>query len=266
MTSPVRQTSAAVDAMAENWELIDCLMGGTKAMRAANKRYLPQWPAEDAQSYQARLNTATLFPAYERTVAVMTGKPFSKPVTIGEDVPPAITEWTENIDLQGRNLHAFASELCWEAIAYGFGGILVDYPKADGVRTRADEVKAGVRPYWVHVAHGDILGWKTQLIGGTTQLTQLRILESIESADGEFGTKFIEQVRVLEPGRWLGARVRAQEPRDYDGACRGRTKSGAWRRFRRRCDGRELPPQLRQQGASLRQERLAYAQRCRPRP
>src|SRR5450631_2797760 len=135
MTSPVRKTSAAVDGMAENWPLIDALMGGTTAMRAAGKKYLPQWPAEESNSYKARLETATLFPAYERTVAVMTGKPFSKPITVGEDVPPRLAEWCENIDLQGRNLHAFAADLCMEALAYGFGGILIDCPPAEGVKT-----------------------------------------------------------------------------------------------------------------------------------
>src|ERR1700689_1603057 len=129
MTSPVRKTSSAVDAMAQDWPLVDALMGGTRAMRADAEKYLPIWPAEERKAYQARLATATLFPAYERTVAVMTGKPFSKQVTVGEDVPPRLREWTENIDLQGRNLHAFAADLCCEAIAYGLGGILVDYPE-----------------------------------------------------------------------------------------------------------------------------------------
>jgi hypothetical protein len=168
MTSPVRKTSAVVDGMADAWPLIDALMGGTKAMRAAGKRYLPQWPAEEGDSYQARLATATLFPAYERTVAVMTGKPFSKPITIGEDVPTRLRGWCENIDLQGRNLHAFAADLCMEALGHGFGGILVDSPPAQGVKTVADEQKAGIRPYFVHVAHDAILGWKTERVGGSS--------------------------------------------------------------------------------------------------
>jgi peptidoglycan L-alanyl-D-glutamate endopeptidase CwlK len=61
--------------MADDWPLIDALMGGTKAMRGAGDRYLPRWPAEERDSYQARLATATLFPAYERTVSIMTAEP-----------------------------------------------------------------------------------------------------------------------------------------------------------------------------------------------
>lgn len=202
MTNDVRKQSDAVAAMAEDWTLIDALMGGTSSMRKAGKRYLPKWPAEDRDSYNARLTTATLFPAYERTVSVLTGKPFSKPITIGEDVPPRIVGWLENVDLQGRNLHAFAADLCHEALAYGLCGILVDYPPNPGAKTKADEQRTGIRPYFVHVGHNNILGWKTARNGGSLQLIQLRLLETIEIPDGEFGTKIIEQVRVLEPGTW----------------------------------------------------------------
>ena len=213
MTSPVRLQSPAVSQMAQDWPLIDALMGGTRAMRTAGKTYLPQWPGESPEAYQARLTTATLFPAYARTVSVLTGKPFSKPVAIGEDVPARIQDWLEDIDLQGRNLHSFAADLCAEALAYGICGILVDYPPTRGVKTVADEQRTGVRPYWVHVGHESILGWKTISVDGGTVITQLRLLENVEVPDGEFATKTIEQVRVLEPSKWtLYRKLKDEDP------------------------------------------------------
>ena len=198
----VAKQSDAVARMAEDWSLIDDLMGGTKAMRRAGKRHLPQWPAEDERAYRARLKTAVLFPAYSRTVSVLTGKPFSKPVTPGDDVPERIRPWLENIDLEGRNLHAFAADLFSNALGYGICGILVDAPPAEGVRSRADEARAGLRPYFVHVRHDAILGWRSEKRGGNMMLTQLRLMESVEEPDGIFKTKTVQQVRVLEPGKW----------------------------------------------------------------
>lgn len=198
----VRNTSAVVDGMAEDWSLIEALMGGTKTMRRAGKKYLPQWPAEDQPSYNARLATATLFPAYSRTISVLSSKPFSKPITIGEDVPKKFEPWLENVDLQGRNLHAFAADLCANALGYGFCGILVDYPPAEGVRTVAEERAAGVRPYFVHITHNAVLGWRAEKTTGGFRLTQLRLLEIVEEPDGAFAVKTVEQVRVLEPGTW----------------------------------------------------------------
>lgn len=206
--SDVRTPSKAVSAMAEEWPLIDALMGGTSAMRKAGKKYLPQWPNELDEAYKNRVATATLFPAFSRTVEVLTGKPFSKPLTFGKDVPERIVEWSEDIDLQGRNLHSFADSLCMEALARGVGGILVDFPQTRDksgrlkYKTLADEIKAGVRPYFVQIHAGNILGWRSKRINGVETLTQLRLLETVVEEDGDFGEAEIEQVRVLYPGRW----------------------------------------------------------------
>lgn len=206
--SDVRTPSKAVSAMAEDWPLIDALMGGTSAMRKAGKKYLPQWPNELDDAYKNRVATATLFPAFSRTVEVLTGKPFAKPLTFSKDVPESIVEWSEDIDLQGRNLHSFADSLCMEALARGVGGILVDFPQTRDKRgrqmykTRADEMKAGVRPYFVQILGGNILGWRSKRINGVETLTQLRLLETVVEEDGDFGEVEIEQVRVLYPGRW----------------------------------------------------------------
>lgn len=199
----VNEQSTAVKEMAANWLVIDALMGGTAAMRRAGQTYLPKQPREDGEDYQYRLNTATLFPAYARTVGVMTGKPFSKEITLSEDTPPRIVELAQDIDGEGRSLHAFAADLMGEAMSFGFGGILVDYTRTEGAaRTQADEKAIGARPYWVHIKHGQLLGWKVGKIKGVAALTQLRIAETAEEEDGPYGVKTVNRVRVLTPGAW----------------------------------------------------------------
>ena len=76
--SGIATPSTQLAHLSRAWHLADCLIGGTAAMRAAGRAYLPQWPAEDDDAYQWRKDTATLFPAYRRTLAVMAGKPFSR--------------------------------------------------------------------------------------------------------------------------------------------------------------------------------------------
>lgn len=188
--------------MSEDYPIITALLGGTRAMRKAGSTYLPQWPKEDDDAYASRVKTATLFPAFGRTCEVLTGKPFSKPVTFDDDVPPRIKEWSDDIDLQGHNLHAFAAAVCFHSISYGLCGILVDFPTAEGLRTKADEAAAGVRPYFVHIHAQSILGWRAERIKGVQTLTQLRFLEVVSVPDGDFGEAEIEQVRVLYPGMW----------------------------------------------------------------
>ena len=90
MEKTVRSESEAISAMGTQWPMILSLLVGTDAMRKGGTKYLPQWPNEQAESYASRLATATLYPAFSRTVEVMASKPFSKPVAIDEDTPPRI--------------------------------------------------------------------------------------------------------------------------------------------------------------------------------
>lgn len=204
--SDVATPSAEVDAMQSDWMLAAALMGGTRAMRAAGESLLPKWPNEDAKAYATRLATATLFPAYQRTVQTLTGKPFSKPITIGDDVPAQVLPLLDDVDLEGRNLDVFAADVMECALAYGLCGILVEYPTAEGIRTLADAQASGARPYWVHIKPSQFLGWRAKRVNGKWMIEQLRLMESVTEPDGDFGQSAIQQVRVLSPGLWQAYR------------------------------------------------------------
>lgn len=198
MGMKVDTVSDAVEVMQPDWQLITDLLGGTKAMRAAGVRYLPKRAMEEQSDYDARLSAATLFPAFAETIARMVGRVFSEPVTPNDDVPEWITgEVLPDVDRQGRNLHVWAKEWFREALALGLSHCLVEAPRAEGVRTRADQRRAGVRPYLIRISPERVLGWR-EMEG---VLTQVRIKFWRSEEDGEFGTRTIEQVRVYEIGR-----------------------------------------------------------------
>lgn len=208
MATKVNDTSPAVDAMAAGWAKIDALCGGTDAMRAAKEKYLPKFPREDQDSYDYRVKTSTLFNGLGRTIENMAAKPFAEPVTF-TDIDPVPALWLDNIDLCGNNLSVFAHGLLTAGLKYGLTHILVENPTTtdkDGnllYPNRAAEISAGVRPYLVHIAPQQILGWlSAKTASGAEVLTMLRIMECVDEADGDFGTRSIAQVRVLTPGTW----------------------------------------------------------------
>ena len=49
---------------------------------------------------------------------------------------------------------------------------------------------------------GAIVGWRVARDGAMWRLTQLRLMETATEADGAYGEREVEQIRVLEPGRW----------------------------------------------------------------
>lgn len=190
-------TLDAVDQMSAYWDVITPLMGGTLAMRAA-QALLPKYPAEDDEVYKERLRLSTLLPAYSETVGNMTSRVFAEPLQLGDDVPEQVVELASNIDNANNDINAWSVDFFREGLSHGLCHAFVDHQKAVGVRTQADEKAAGVRPYVVMVKPEQVCGWRVR----DGVLTQVRYREIIEESDGDFGTKCVAQIRVLEPGKW----------------------------------------------------------------
>jgi hypothetical protein len=201
MTATVRSQSAAVAEMASDWDLLDALMSGTRAMRTAGEKFLPQFPSEEDDSYKVRLKTAVLTNFYKRTCEVMASRPFSQaPGLI--DLSGKTAELFGDIDGKGTDFQAFAEILMKNCLSHGLSCVLVDYPGEAPARNKAEEKARNLRPFWAHYPATTILGAKVIRVGGQWVLTQLRLLENAVVEDGEFGEKVVEQVRVLSPGAW----------------------------------------------------------------
>lgn len=211
----VRTPSEAHNEMIAAAQLPRTLMGGTSAMRAACKEYLPQEPKEETTAYNIRVARSFLFNKYGMTVDEMVGRLFSNGMKT-DGVPAEIEALFGNIDLTGRDLVRFTRDLFESALQPGVDYLLVDYPPApeptDGSEetrqlSKAEEAALGLRPFWVHIKQENVLKWRTTVVNGVETLDRVQILEIVEEPDGEWGSKTVEQVRVLTPGAWETHRV-----------------------------------------------------------
>ena len=185
----VNDPNSAWANMEPHWILIEDLMGGTYEMRRKHRRYLPQEPREQDESYDNRLARSVCPPYYQRLERMLAGMLTRKPVRL-EEVSDTVREQLFDVDLQGNDLNIWTYELGRKMVRYGHAGVLVDAPAAG---------ESG-RPYWVTYTPRDILGWRTEMSNGAQKLTQLRLMERIVVPDGEYGEKQVEQIRVLTPG------------------------------------------------------------------
>lgn len=199
-TDKVQTPSDTYNSLIGDWNLVGALWGGTNAMRVAGRTYLPQEPAESDEAYDIRVERSVLFNALKRTIRTLTGKPFSRPVTLGEQTDSMLMSWLDDVDLQGSDLDTFARDCFEAAVRDGVSYILVDFPKTDDEMTLADEQAAGVRPYLVNIDCRQVIGWQTEQAGGRERLAQVRIREDSVVSDGDFGEAVAERIRVLEPG------------------------------------------------------------------
>lgn len=206
----VATPSSAYLRMAPRWRMIDVLLAGTEAMRAAGNEFLPQYDNESNKNYEARKDRATLLNMTEQTLDTLAGKPFREALVLGEDVPTQIVDYAEDIDLQGNNLQAFSRSWFREAWAKGFSHVLVEHPTPeaktdaegdDRPRTLADDRADGLRPYWVHVKPECLIAAYSAMVLGQEVLTHIRILEKTVERVGWEEVEVV-RVRVLEPGMW----------------------------------------------------------------
>ena len=187
----VASPNAAYQRMANFWSLIEDLKEGTYKIRSEHRKYLPQLEREVDDSYDRRLSRSNVVPFMQRIEKMLAGMLVRKPVRL-DGVSDLVREQLFDVSLEGDDLNVWLYTTARTVISYGHCGVLVDAPK-DGDK---------VRPYWVTYEPKNILGWRTEVIDGVRQLTQLRLMEQVVEPDGKYGEKIVKQIRVLEPGRF----------------------------------------------------------------
>lgn len=216
----VQDPGIAWTRMEPRWRLIEQLTLGTLGMQAASKLYLPQEPKEDDTSYKARLARSVCPPYFLRLEQMLSGMLTRKPIRL-DNVPDLVREHLFDVDLSGSDLNVFLQDLARKCLRYGHVGVLVDFPRGDeGDNTPVTDFS---RPYWVTYTPRDILGWRTDIVNGTQQLTQLRLRETVIVPYLEFGEEQVEQVRVLEPGRFRLYRKQASKATNWELISEGTT-------------------------------------------
>ena len=193
--------------MLGRWELSNDLLGGTPTMRAAGERWLNRFPKESPKAYKNRLSVATLFNVYRQTIRFLVGRVFREPIRLSDDTDPLVREWAEDVDLQGRDLNAYAWDCLTDMLAFGKSHTMSEYPDTEELKqalskrtlTLGDARRFALRPYWSQVSPLDLIAWDGDRVAGREMLDRVRIYEVSWLRDGEWGQKEVRQVRVVTP-------------------------------------------------------------------
>jgi hypothetical protein len=185
--------SPVVAAHRVAWEVVDALMGGTTTMRSAGEKFLPIEPNEERVDWEARLKRTTLDPYYKEGVTHTVSKVFAHELQFS-DVPKELEVMLEDIDQQQRNATQFGADVFTEAVNLGVSYLLVDYPSVkQPFDNRAQELAAGLRPYWVRISPLNLLDIRSSSFNGAERLSLFRYLEHVGADNGSDDQ--IEQIR-----------------------------------------------------------------------
>jgi len=118
--------------------------------------YLQQFTRENAKKFEDRVIVLTLDNYVKRTVDSIANIIFRKPF----DKSELDFDIFKTIDLT-RDINQFGKDILKSVVKDGYTFILVDAPAAsEDVKTKADELRAGLRPYFVHIERNNVVNWK----------------------------------------------------------------------------------------------------------
>ena len=181
------------EARQEEWRRIAAVLDGRDAVIAAGEDFVPMLGGQTPSQYQSYLLRGNWFGATQRTRKGIVGLVFSQDPQV--EVSASIEKFLDDITLTDVELNEFAKQVFNEAIAYNWGGILVDVAPPEEVVLPTD-----ARPYLTFYSAFNVRWWKQERIAGKMRTTAVILREFVEEPipGQDYGSQIIEQYRVLK--------------------------------------------------------------------
>lgn len=194
---------ALADMQADLKLALDCW----NSLKGCKSEYLPSEEHEPAKAYNDRLNRTRFDNRFKPAITSHAG--LLTEFVIAADAPETFKAAQENIDLQGNDLVSFWQQADQRLLRDGGCWILIEYPKEDpNIRSNADLIASGRRPYLQLIDRRNLLNWLEDTIGGKSVLGQATIAEYVKVKNGLFGSKVETRYRMLTPGRFDICRIK----------------------------------------------------------
>lgn len=199
--SPVEFVRKEVSDQFILWERIDAAITGQDAVKGLREVILPKPNAADGSAenearYCAYLKRAVWYNVSARTLNGLCGYVFQKEPTV--NLPSDLQPLEVNVDGSGVTLLQQAKAALRAVLAFGRGGLLVDYPTTDKPTTKQDLIDGNIAPTIVLYRHNAIVNWKTSHKGARTFL-DLLVLQETYTQEGGDGFSVVNRIqyRVL---------------------------------------------------------------------
>jgi len=124
-------------------------------------------PRETESDFKRRLSRA-VYPNYVRPIIrtyrdhiFRNGDGIARPET-----EPTYVEFLKDVNRRGADANRFWGGVVSRQLLYGWSAVLVDMPQDQvDIQTKADQIAAGIVPYFVHISPRQIVDWKLDADG-----------------------------------------------------------------------------------------------------
>jgi hypothetical protein len=176
------------------------LYDGLAAVKAKTKTYLLQHPNESDADYAMRLERAVLDPYIRKVITARQAVLWRRGATreVGN-----LVEYVEDVDLHGTHADIFFERVALNAQVDGIAWVVADYTRADiEPQTRADELRAGMRPMFQLVPGANVLDWD---VGSDERLNWAVVSELAVAPRTQWGEapEEVQRYRVWTRDEWF---------------------------------------------------------------
>lgn len=178
------------------WKKCRDVVQGEDSVKAAGEVYIPRSSGMDNNDYSNYLMRAQFFNATGRTLDGLSGMLNRKPLIV--NVPNGMEKYLENVDGKGHSLNQFGALCSRDTIITNWGGILVDMPYLEEVRSQRDFEESDQYAYMVFYSAESITKWKWQTNGRKQSLKYVIFKELVEVETAPYTTELKEYRRVCE--------------------------------------------------------------------
>lgn len=162
--------------------------------------YIQKYNKEEQTTYEDRQSVATLNNFVKRVVNSFEDIIFRKELDVSGLEGSVVAPYIDNIDYV-NSLNTFSRQVLNNFELNGKSYILIDAPiYSENVKSKADEISQGLRPYMKLVDRLDILNWR---YNEQMKLSHVTIREVYDKGSHEFEENYDVQYRVM----YFGGRV-----------------------------------------------------------
>lgn len=187
----------------EEWTTVDDCIDGQSAIKKKSTVYLPNPSPADISSaalarYNAYLVRSVFYNYTARTSEGMIGTSFAKGITF--EGPTELDYLLEDVNGTSEDLSQQSKRALAGTAAHGRYGLLAEFPTVDGVKSKADQQKLGIRATIQAYKATSIINWGYEKVGAEVKLSLVVLYETItQKVEGnDFELELINQWRVLK--------------------------------------------------------------------
>lgn len=183
-----------------SWERISDCLSGEDAVKARTTKYLPVPDEESGGTaqdprYQNYIKRAVFYGVTGRTLLGLVGQVFGRESVI--EMPKDLESMVNDAEGTGTGIEQQAKRALEYCLSFGRGGLLADFPTAEGPVTKEQIDNGTMRPIIRLYKPQDIINWRTKKVGAKTLLSLVVLKETVDVDDDGFETTTQTAYRVL---------------------------------------------------------------------